>query len=292
VLAAILWDSCYALFVGTVLAGRWLTWAAEGSEHTRRALHRFQTVSLAVLVLCHLIRPVLLASSMSGSTQFGQSVALVPTILSSTRQGGLWFANSLALAALVAAQFLTKSRAASLAFWVAIAALCLVAATRAASSHASEEGDFSLAEISQFLHLLATSVWAGAILVSAFLVVPHWPAIGASTLWNYARRLSQTVTWALAVLVLTLTGVDTAWRSLHGAIGALWSHPWGKILLVKGSLVGLAVLLGSLTRFRCVRCPPSSERAAAMTKLLRSEAVVRSRNHGGNPLPVRGACQH
>jgi copper resistance protein D len=147
------------------------------------------------------MRPLLVASSMSGCTEFGQSLALVPTILSGTHQGCLWYANSLALTALITAQFLKKPRASPLAAWLVIGALCVLAATRAASSHASEEGDFSLAEVSQFLHLLATSIWAGAILVSAFLVVPYWPAIGASTLWIYARRLSQTVTWALTVLV-------------------------------------------------------------------------------------------
>ena len=273
VLAAVLWDSSYALIVGTVLAGSWLKGTPELPGQRRgSAIGRFQATCLAVLVLCHLVRPWLVASSMSGSTQFGQALALVPTVLSATRQGGLWYANSLALAALVAAQFLIKPRAASLALWIAIAALGVLAATRAASSHASEEGDFSFAEISQFLHLLATSVWAGGILVSAFLVVPHWPSAESASLWNYAHRLSQTVTWALAILILS--GIYVAWRDLHGTVSSLWTHPWGKILLAKGSLVALAALLGSLTRFRCVRCPPTSERAAAMGRLLRSEAVV------------------
>ena len=270
ILATILTDLGFALVVGTLLAGAWLGNEAGSADSIR--LQRMSSVCLAVLAVCHLARPWFVASSMSGTTEFRPVLNLVPTILSGTRQGSLWYANSLALAALIAAQWQRKPRPASLATWPAVAALGVLAAIRAASSHASEAGDFSIAEISQFLHLLATSVWAGAILVSAFLVAPHWPGFGISTLWNYSRRLSQTVTWALAILVLT--GIYTAWRGLHGSVNVLWTHHWGRILLVKISLVALAVLLGSLTRFRCVKRPPRSETAAIMVQLLRYEAVI------------------
>jgi len=36
-------------------------------------------------------------------------------------------------------------------------ALCFLAATKAMSVHAADSGDFSLPEISEFLHLLATA---------------------------------------------------------------------------------------------------------------------------------------
>jgi copper resistance protein D len=219
------------------------------------------------------VRPWFVASSMSGATQFREALALVPTILTATRQGGLWYANSLALALLAAAQFFGSGRAASAATRIEIAALCVLASTKAASSHASEEGDFTLAEISQFLHLLATSIWAGAIVVSGLLVVPRLAALaGASALWSYGSRLSKTVTWALGVLVLS--GLYTSWRDMHGTISPLWTTPWGRILAAKGVLVALAVFLGSLTRFRCLGRPATSKRAAAMRNLMRSEAAV------------------
>lgn len=270
ILLTILTDLSFALVVGTLLAGAWLGNEAGSADSIR--LRRMSFVCLAVLVVCHLARPWFVASSMSGTTEFRQVLDLVPTILSGTRQGGLWYANSLALAALIAAQWRMKPPVTSLATWLAVASLGVLAATRAASSHASEAGDFSIAEISQFLHLLATSVWAGAILVSAFLVAPYWPRLGASTLWNYTRCLSQTVTWALAILVLT--GIYTAWRGLHGTVNVLWTHQWGRILLIKISLVALAMLLGSLTRFRCLKRPPKRETAAIMVQLLRCEAVT------------------
>jgi copper resistance protein D len=281
ILVAVLADSGYALLIGALLAASWLGVSADLGESAVNGvaadwgtrLHRLKIACVVVLVTAHLVRPWFVASSMSGATQFREVLALVPTILTSTRQGGLWYANSAALTMLVAAQFFRSGRGASAAAWIEIAALCALAASKAASSHASEEGDFTLAEISQFLHLLATSVWAGAIVVSGLFVVPRLAVLaGASALWIYGGRLSKTVTWALGVLVLS--GLYISWRDMHGAITSLWTTSWGKILVTKAVFVAFAVLLGSLTRFRCLGHPPSGRRAYTMTKLIRSEAAV------------------
>jgi copper resistance protein D len=279
VLVTVLSDSSYAVIVGSLLATSWIEGVAV-SEHASVRVPNFEarlarvgTMSVAVLVVCHLMRPWFVASTMSGSTHFGEAFALIPTILSSTRQGGLWAANSVALAMLLTARLVPGKRSPVIALCIQMAALGVLAATKAASSHASEEGDVTLAEICQFVHLLATAVWAGAIIVSGLVVVPRFVAAGTTpALWNYGKRLSQFVTWALGVLVLS--GLYVSWRDVHGTASALWTSSWGKILLTKGAFAGLAALLGSLTRFRCLGCPATSERAALMTNLLRSEAAV------------------
>lgn len=275
VTAAVLWDSSYALIVGALLSACWLRAIPAEQSLAIPGFHlrRLAATCLAVLIVCHLVRPWLVASSMSGSTRFGETLALVPTILSSTRQGGLWYANSVALVVLLAARLFSRGSVTSAAIWIDIPALCVLAATKAASSHASEEGDFTLAEISQLLHILATSIWAGAIVVSGLLVVPRLAVLDTtSTLWRYGSQLSKTVTWALAALVLS--GLYTSWRDMHGEIHTLWTGAWGRILLVKGAFVGLAALLGSLTRFRCLRRPATGNRAMMMTRLMRWEAAV------------------
>lgn len=275
VAAAVLWDSSYAVIVGALLSAWWLR--AIPAERSLAIpgfrLRRPAATCLAVLIVCHLVRPWLVASSMSGSTRFGETLALVPTILSSTRQGEIWYANSVALVILLAVYLISRGNGTSAPTWIAAAALCVLAATKAASSHASEEGDFTLAEMSQFLHILATSIWAGAIVVSGLLVVPRLAVLDtASTLWSYGSRLSKAVTWALAALVLS--GLYTSWRDMHGEIHTLWTGAWGRTLLIKGAFVGLAALLGSLTRFCCLRRPATGSRAMTMTRLMRSEAAV------------------
>jgi copper resistance protein D len=278
ILATFLSDASYAFLVGAGLAGYWLR--AGGVDYPDKdatasafALRRFVIVCLSLLIVCHLVHPWFLASSMSGSTQFRPTLALIPTILSSTRQGGFWYTNSIALAILLGIQFLSGNRAGSTAAWVSASALCVLAATKAASSHASEQGDFSLAEIAQLVHLLATSVWAGAIVVSGFLVAPRMLENRAvPALWSYGKNLSRTVTWALIILVLS--GLYVAWGDMHRTFSVLWSSQWGAILLTKSALAGSAVILGGFSRFRCLGRPASSDRAGMMTKLLRAEAFV------------------
>jgi len=156
ILVAVSSNSSYALIVGSLLAGYWLH-AVTGPRVKQvtaslagPVMRRVGIMSLTVLIVCHLVRPWFVASSMSGSTEFRASLALVPTILSSTRQGGLWYTNSVALVVLFAAQSFIKARAPSIATWVEMTALCVLAATKAASTHASEEGDLSPAQISEF----------------------------------------------------------------------------------------------------------------------------------------------
>lgn len=268
--AAILSDSSYALIIGELLAAWWLSATARAAAVHFPNLRRLAATCLAVLIVCHLLRPWLVASNMSGSTRFQETLALVPTILSSTRQGGLWYANSIALAVMLGVRFLGGR---SFSIGMEIAGLCVLAATKAASSHASEEGDLTLAEISQLVHILATSVWAGSVVISGFFIVPRLAALDAvAALWSYGSRLSKTVTWALAMLLLS--GFYTAWHDIHGNISALWTGAWGRTLLAKIAFVGFAMSLGSLTRFRCLRRPASPDRASAMTRLLRFEAIV------------------
>jgi copper resistance protein D len=228
VLVAVLSDSSYAVLVGSLLATSWLKGVAVSERAAVRVpnvdsrLARVGTVSLAVLVFCHLVRPWFVASTMSGSTHFREAFALIPTILSSTRQGGLWTANSVALAMLFAARLVARNRSPAVAPWIGMPALVVLAATKAASSHASEEGDLTLAEMCQFVHLLATAVWAGTIIVSGLVVVPGFVAAGTTpALWNYGKRLSQFVTWALGVLVLS--GLYVSWRDVHGAASVVWT---------------------------------------------------------------------
>jgi len=258
VLTTILADGSFALAVGVLLAG---AWGANG-------LRRFSTVALAFLAGCYLVRPWFLAESMSGSTGLRETLGLVPDVLSSTRQGALWYAGGVVIVILLVAHVAWPSRPA-----IQLVALSALAATKAASTHASEAGDWSVAELAEFLHLAATAVWAGAILVSAWFVVPLLTRCeGPDALWKYGRRLSRTVTYAL--LALAASGLYVSWSDMHSEIGRLWTTGWGKILLVKLFLVGIAALLGSMVRFRCLRRPANSDRARLMEQLLCAEATA------------------
>jgi putative copper resistance protein D len=278
ILVAALSDVSFAIIVGASFAGPWLeaTLREVGSPRAPETnpalcLFRLRLACTAVLLTCHLLRPWLIAAGMSGSTGFA-ALAFVPDVLSSTRQGNIWYSNSLALAGLLATQLVPRL-ARPIATWITVVSLCILAMTKAASSHAADDGDFTFVEISQFLHLLATAVWSGAILVAGFVIVPVWSKFpNLKVLWNFGHRLSRTVTWALPVLLLS--GIYTSGNELGGRFGPLWTTPWGKILLTKGAFVCVALVLGSLSRFTCLRFPVNGGRAARFAGLVRAEAIV------------------
>nr|WP_255550760.1 CopD family protein [Granulicella sp. dw_53] len=207
---------------------------------------------------------------MSGSTGFAENLALAPTILSSTHQGTLWYLNSLGLAILLVTVLLGRK---PVAIWSAIGALCLIAFAKAASGHAADQGDFTLTELTQLLHILATAVWAGSVLISGLIILPRLARhAGIATLWTYGNRLSQTVTWALIVLVLS--GIYTSDRELNNSLPALWTSTWGKILLIKVAFVLAALSLGATSRLFCLQRPATGRRTTLLLRLILAEAIV------------------
>ena len=191
---------------------------------------------------------------MSGSNRFGQVLALTPIVLSSTRQGTIWYVNSAILSALLAATLANSSRTKAIMAWTVPVSVCLLSATKAASGHAADGGDFTLAELFQFMHLLAPAVWAGTVTVSGFLVVPRLARFNEHAgMWSYGNRLLRAVRWGL--LMLLVSGIYTSDRELNGRLRGLWTSAWGRILVAKATLALLALALGALNRFTLKRPP-------------------------------------
>ena len=283
---SVLSDGAYALTIGTLLAWYWLgasdplaSHTPEGSRSsTPQALslasqRNLLRASISVLIITHLVRPWFLAASMSGSNSFTTNLHLVPTILSSTHQGALWYLNSVALLTLALGRGSRRRPPTPVGPWVALASIILLAFVKAASGHAGDEGDFTLIEFCQLLHVLSTAIWAGAILISGFLVAPRLCEIAnMAKLWGYAARLSTTVTWSLATLVIS--GIYTSDRELNNSLSAVRTSTWGNILLAKLIVVAAAILLGAANRFLCLRRTPSPHRAQLVKRLLFTEALL------------------
>lgn len=273
VLTAVLSDASYAALVGVLLTNRWLdcSWP-DPHPPPAASVRKVFWVALGIFAVTHLVRPWFVASSMGGSTAFFETLALTPAVLSGTRQGGLWFASSAAIVALTMVG-LRKKQTGILGSCVAVAALCVFAATKAASSHAADEGDFTLLEFSQVVHLIATAIWAGAVLVAGIVVIPSFVASAEiDALWKFGGLLSRTVT--VAVLLLGVSGIYTTDRELSPSLSALWTSTWGRILLLKIACVGAALMLGALCRFKCLRLEADSARAMKLAKWQRTEAAV------------------
>jgi putative copper resistance protein D len=267
---AVVSDSAYALVIGTLLAGGWL---GASSDANVRLLRRLLLSSVVVLILAHLVHPWFLAASMSGSDDFGVNLRIVPMMLSSTHQGVLWYVNSAGLAVLLAVTLAGRVRKNTLWIAVTLVSLLLIAFAKAASGHAGDEGDFGLLEVCQLLHILATGIWSGAILVSGFAIIPRlFGSDGLAALWSYAGSLSKTVTWALGVLIVS--GIYASDKELNNSLAALGTSTWGKILLIKLAFVGAAVVLGAMNRMLSLQRPATEERSLLLKRLLFTEALL------------------
>jgi len=115
-----------------------------------------------------------------------------------------------------------------------------------ALGHAAADGDFTRAELLQFLHLTAMAIWTGGVFVSAFLALPRLnnaPVLASTT---YLRRLSNTSAWSASTAILT--GGLKGWIAIGAHLGNLAQPGWSRILLVKLLFVGIALGLGFLHR--------------------------------------------
>lgn len=130
-------------------------------------------------------------------------------------------------------------------------AVALIAASRSASGHAADAGDFTMAEIIDWLHIFMVSAWAGALMLVSIVMFPTASKLTTrprAAIAMIARRLSALAGIALAGVVIT--GSFNAWRELDGSFNALWNTTYGQLLSIKLMLVLGIVGLGAINRYR------------------------------------------
>jgi len=115
------------------------------------------------------------------------------------------------------------------------------------TSHAGDNGIWTVENLINWLHLLGIAAWGGAVLLYAFVILPGLtqqtnPLQIAATV----SRLSSLATGALGVVIIT--GVFNSWRQL-GEISNLWNSDYGQMLLIKLALVSIMMTIGALNRF-------------------------------------------
>lgn len=146
-------------------------------------------------------------------------------------------------------------------------------ACRALHGHAASDGDLTLREGIQFLHLATTAVWAGGVLVAGLITVPTLAsAEETASVLAFGKRLSGTV--SVALIVVIVTGVYNSWKGLGKAMSPLVVSTWGHMLLLKLFFVLLAFGHGIRTRllFRAIG-PWTPNQTMTMRRWMRAEAL-------------------
>src|SRR5437867_4302010 len=187
------------------------------------------------------------------------SAALDPAallrVLLETQAGHVWLARHGLLILLAAWVALVPERddetdwlaARGQAALLGVAALVLLGA--AGHAAAVEPGTLG-ALVVDGVHLLAASIWVGALLPLAALLRCAMTEAGADSrpyAVVAARRLSRTA--LLAVVVLAATGAANAWTFV-GSVGGLLGTPYGQLLLLKLSVLAPILALAIANRRR------------------------------------------
>jgi len=240
-----------ALFVfnGLLISKIWLVPA--GAFDLPEFYARWRQILHECLVLLALIGIMLLlvrTAEMDNGTLI-KILADLPTVLTRTHFGLIWALHLITLLLLwvCCAAFLSSSPS---RVWTAsmIFGMLVLAFTYSASSHASDKGDFTLAELNDCLHVVSTSIWGGSILISALLIFPALQSRHA-LITAAAQRLSTLAGAALAFVLAT--GIYSASLQLR-SLDALIDTTYGRVLGVKLVFVAAMILIGALNRLTIV----------------------------------------
>jgi putative copper resistance protein D len=210
---------------------------------TPSVLGRVRLGALCLLVLACCLYLWLEAAVMSGST-FGAAAPAVGAVLTQSHFGMAWSVGC-AGAALAC---LGGKRNGHAAWWLAAAGMLAYVAGKAAASHAADAGDFTLREAVHVVHLGATALWAGSVIVAAPILC-RWndmANIAPAEREAFCTRLSHLATMALAVVIVT--GIYNAMQDTAHLAAPLLDVLYGRMLTLKLVFVTLAVLLGGYNR--------------------------------------------
>lgn len=254
-------DIAFAIAVGSALL-------AIGDAARLRVM---RTTLVVWLVLQALYLP-LQASVMSG-TSLGVALPAIALVITRSHFGMMWMIGTAAgFTALIAAFALRPATERSTWTSLLMVGLIVVAFAHAASTHAADAGNFSVAELVHMVHLLATAGWAGVVIAAA------WPLRRTFTITPNAftpiTRLSNVAT--LTFLFAIGTGLMNASRGLGGSLAPLTDSLWGELLQAKALIVIVAITIGAINRFVFMKRVRASDSRAlrAFMRLVTVEAVL------------------
>lgn len=266
--AQAVFDLAFAAAAGAMLCVCWLG-AAEAAQHLRARLQRIAALAACIMLLAVPTLLLLLAATMIGSTAWADVRSALPDVLS-TEAGRSLEHTLLALPPLLLWLLLARGRHVQT---VSLTLLALIAALRTPYGHAAVDGAYTLREAMQLLHLTSVAVWGGGVMVAGLIALPGMRMLDETSVLAFAQRLSKTVTFALAGVLLS--GIYNACRGLDGRLTLLVHPGWGGILLSKSLVVLVALALGARMRWMLrSNTQPPTQQVQRLRRDLRVEALA------------------
>lgn len=222
--------------VGVALCLLWTAHSKDGEDTPQPfvgSLRRLLMLCLIALVISSISNFIQRTMEMSG-LGITAILPVLPTVLFKTHYGRIGLVRSGGLGLALIAWFVGRRHLNSR--FVAVFMLCASAAiafSRSATSHAADFGDLSLQELSDWIHLIASSLWGGALIAIAIVFRPSLIAEDSRQhpiVSGIADRFY--VLFGPALSLLVLTGLYNAWVEV-GSFGLLLTTPYGRALSAK-----------------------------------------------------------
>jgi putative copper resistance protein D len=220
------------------------------SDEIEYRLFRLAAWSLVAALLSALLWFWLEVASMSGlPLKNAFSPTAWRTVLFETQFGRIWqlrlglIAAAFALVAAVLARVNARRALIPVLWLVSVVFLGLLAWI----SHAAAAGLHPLGLLGDMLHLCAVAGWIGGLVpLTIFLLRIRAPFSSGET---FARVLHRFSTLSLCcVSVLIVSGISNSWL-LVGSIYALFTTPYGRLLLFKLTLFAILIGFGARNQF-------------------------------------------
>jgi len=237
-----------ALILALALAALWLAPPASSAEGLKRC--QVLLLSLIISAISTFLDLVLRSAALADVAP-SEAWRFIPRVFGHSDYGFFWQLRvGVWLLMLATMLWFWRKRWSALPAWVLLIASLTTALLISVTGHAGEDGVWSLANLMNWLHIVSTSAWGGAVMLYAIVVLPALrDAASPEQTSVVSSRLSTLATGAL-VLVL-LSGLFNSYRQLND-IGDLWSTEYGEVLLIKLVFVAVMMLIGALNRFHLV----------------------------------------
>ncbi len=238
-----------AFCVGSLTCGLCvLVPAAGGQNSSFRRTWTFFSAAIVLMASAAVVDLVLRTAEMSGNP-LSAVIPLLPAVILKTHFGAVWLIRMACLLAIGALVTMGRNYRHTQAFSsVLLLIAAVIAFTESATGHAADAGDFSVAEVMDFLHLAGALVWGGGLFTISLLVLPasitgNGPQ--AQSLVRVVERFSRTAGFAVSVIVAT--SLYNAWMDV-GSLDALFKSPYGKAILAKIVFFVLLLVLAAFNR--------------------------------------------
>lgn len=271
VCAAAVLDVAYAASVGNLLNRLWLGGSRTPASE-RRLRYWLAACSMLMLVAIPL-QLLLLAAAMTGDLSWTLAWSALPDVVT-THSGHALIMSFCFVPLLLALSFFPFALRSKTGIWTGIALVLGLTVYRTAFGHAAADGDFTLREFVQFLHLSSIGIWGGGVVIAGLVVVPHLAVTAKpDDVVQFGRRLSRTVT--IALIVGFLSGTYNAWRGLGCSLSPMPHSAWAQVLTLKVCIVLLAFFHGARVRLLLQENRSfKSDRISIINRWLRAEAFL------------------